>query len=443
LDSEASLLTGIAMTQIGRYDIVRKTGIYGLSAVYEAFDRKMQRPVTLRIAEHRPADPEGFDEQAREAIRCDAKQLAQLDHPNIVKVLSCEELEGNPVLVMEQFESRSLSALMADGSALPAEQVLEILKSAAAGLDHAHAKGLIYRNLSPASLLVNEEGLLKISGFDSAGPGRMSAEPSDDDLDLLFDSIPYIAPEVLRGDPPDPRADQFSLAAVGLHALSGAAPVAAAAPVARMRQILFEQIPVRERLGGERAPALGAVFERALSKSPAARYSSCSEFASAMGAALTGRAASLTRVAVLPVAPEAGQVKEATAHPVFEFSDLLTQAEPRSLTPWVVATAAIVILAVISAFFLLRSPARPSKAVGTAPLATPTPAGKEAPLVVLPAPAPRPSNPTASASKTVQQRPAKAPRKKKEVIEKAEPEPTEPIAPEKPGKVFVKLPGQQ
>lgn len=416
------------MTQIGRYDIVRKTGIYGPSAVYEAFDTKMQRPVTLRLAEHRPADPDGFNEQAQEAIRSDAKQLAQLDHPNIVKVLSFEEVEGTPVLVMEQFESRSLSALLADGSALPPEQVLDILKSAAAGLDHAHAKGLTHRNLSPASLLLDGEGLLKISGFDSAGPERLSAEPSDDDLDLLFDSIPYIAPEVLGGDPPDPRADQFSLAAVGLHALSGAAPVAAASPVAQMRQILFEQIPVRERLGGERSPALGAVFERALSKSPAARYSSCSEFASAMGAALTGRAASLTRVAILPVVPEAGPAKDATAPSASEFSDLLMQAEPRSLTPWVVATAAIVILAMISAFLLLRPPARPSRAVGTAPLATPSPAAQEAPPVVLPVPGPRP---------------AKAPRKKKEVVEKTEPEPTEPVAPEKPGKVFVKLPGQQ
>ena len=426
------------MTQIGRYDIVRKTGIHGLSAVYEAFDRQMQRPVTLRIAEHRPADPDGFNEQAHEAIRSDARQLAQLDHPNIVKVLSCEEVDGNPVLVMEQFESRPLSALLAEGSALPPERVVEVLKSAAAGLDHAHAKCLVYRNLSPASLLLNEEGLLKISGFDSAGLERMSAEPSNDDLDLLFDSIPYVAPEVLRGDPPDPRADQFSLAAVGLHALSGAAPVAAASPIAQMRQILFEPIPVRERIAGERAPALVAVFERALSKSPAARYSSCSEFVSAMDAALTGRASSLTRVAVLPVVSEAGQAKEAAAYSASELSDRLAQAEPRSLTPWIVATAAIVILAVVSALFLLRSPARPSKAGGPAPTATPTPAAKEAPPVVPAVPAPRPANPTASPSKAAQRRAVSAPKKKEVTVEEKEPEQTE-----RPQKVIVKLPGQQ
>jgi serine/threonine-protein kinase len=426
------------MTQIGRYDIVRKTGTHGLSAVYEAFDTKMQRPVTLRMAERRPTDPDGFDEQAREALRCDAKQLAQLDHPNIVKVLACEEVEGNPVLVMEQFESRSLSALLAEGSALPPEQVLEILKSAAAGLDHAHAKCLFYGNLSPAGLLLNEGGLLKISGFESAGPGRISAEPSDEDLDLLFDSIPYVAPEVLRGDPPDPRADQFSLAAVGLHALSGAAPVAAASPVAQMRQVLFEPIPVRERVAGERAPALSAVFERALSKSPAARYSSCSEFASAMDAALTGKAASLTRVAVLPVVPDAGQTNEETAYSADELIDRLSQATPRSLTPWIVATAAIVVLAVISALFLLRSPARPSKAVGTSPAATPAPAVKEAAPAVLPVPAPRQPNPAASTSRVAQRRAASAAKKKEVAVEEKKPEQTE-----RPQKVVVTLPGQQ
>jgi serine/threonine-protein kinase len=427
------------MTQIGRYDIVRKTGIHGLSVVYEAFDSKMQRPVTLRIAERRPTDPGGLAEQARDAIRSHAKLLAQLDHPNIVKVLSCEEVEDEPFLVMEQFESRPLSKLLAEGSALPPEQVIGILKSAAAGLDHAHAKGLIYGSLLPASLLLNDEGELKISGFESAGAERMSAEPPEEELDLLFESIPYMAPEVLSGEKAEARTDQFALAAVGLYAFSGAAPIPEASPVAQMQQILFAEIPFRGRFAGDRAPALAAVFERALAKLPAARYSSCTEFASAIDAAYAGGTSSLTRVAVLPVIPGADVAGRDAGYSAAGLDRRLARVAPRSLTPWILATAAIVIIAVISAFFLLRPHAPPARAVQAAPAVVPLPAAKEAPPAVPAAAQPRRASRAAGTPKKA------APERSVSVQEKKEDSegPAEETEPTKRKRVFVTLPGQK
>src|SRR5450432_1695790 len=96
------------MSQIGRYEIVRQTGNHGLGSLYQAFDPVMHRPVMIRIADRSTDSGVSFD-QARQAILFDAKQLAHLDHPNIIKFLACEEDDGRPYLVMERFDGKSLS----------------------------------------------------------------------------------------------------------------------------------------------------------------------------------------------------------------------------------------------------------------------------------------------------------------------------------------------
>src|ERR1700691_4414955 len=118
------------MSQIGRYEIVRQTGNHGLGSLYHGFDPVMQSPVTIRIAD-------GATNQARQAILVDAKQLAHLDHPNIIKFLACEEDDGRPYLVMERFEGKPLSGVLSP------ETLSAVLKKAALALDHAHSKGLI------------------------------------------------------------------------------------------------------------------------------------------------------------------------------------------------------------------------------------------------------------------------------------------------------------
>ena len=98
------------MSQIGRYEIVRKTGNHGLDALYEAFDPVMKRAVTIRMADH-TTSPGG---SAIHLPDFDVRQIAALDHPNIVKVLACEETEDVPYLVLEAPEGIPLSQLIAD-----------------------------------------------------------------------------------------------------------------------------------------------------------------------------------------------------------------------------------------------------------------------------------------------------------------------------------------
>src|SRR6516225_5993844 len=149
------------MDQIGRYEVLRRTGHHGLGAMYQAFDPVMRRKVIIRIADRSTNPGISFD-QARQAILVDAQQLAHLDHPNIVKFLGCEEDDGRPYLVMEQFDGKPLSAILRTEK-LGRDRLSEVLKGAALALDHAHGQGLVHRNVTTESILVSDDGRVKIS----------------------------------------------------------------------------------------------------------------------------------------------------------------------------------------------------------------------------------------------------------------------------------------
>src|SRR5262245_46109427 len=183
------------MTKIGRYEIVRKSGAYGLTTLYEAFDPLMGRKVAIKIAE----EAEGLEsEPARAALMRDGKNLGSLDHVNIVHVLGCEENAPVPYLVLEHFDGVPLSEALRQAGTMEAERVARLIGQAAAALDHAHEKGMIHRNITPESVLVDESNTVKITAFDIAG-SMQALEGADltGESDVLMQSIPYISPELL------------------------------------------------------------------------------------------------------------------------------------------------------------------------------------------------------------------------------------------------------
>jgi len=316
------------MSQIGRYEIVGQTGNHGLGSLYQAFDPVMARPVMIRIADRSTNPGVSFD-QARQAILFDAKQLAHLDHPNIIKFLACEEDDGRPYLVMERFDGKPLSGVLSP------ERLAGVLKKAALALDHAHSKGLIHRNLTPDSLLLNDDGDLKITGFEIARPAQyLNSEPGQD-LDLLLDSINYMSPELVKGDTLDARSDQYSLGVIAWQALTGALPFRADSPITLLSNIAFES----PELGGVPA-AVVKTFERVFSKSPGDRFASASEFAAAL------ESPGLRHGVVVPEA-EIGS------------SRAIPREEKRSLVPWVIAAVVVTALVIAGAILITRPRAIP------------------------------------------------------------------------------------
>jgi serine/threonine-protein kinase len=315
------------MSQIGRYEIVRQTGSHGLGSLYQAFDPVMHRPVMIRIADRSTNPGVSFD-QARQAILFDAKQLAHLDHPNIIKFLACEEDDGRPYLVMERFEGKPLSGRVASG------RLAAILKKAALALDHAHSKGLIHRNLTPDSLLIpgDESDHLKITGFEIARPAQYLNSEAGEDLDLLLDSIHYMSPELVKGDTLDHRSDQYSLGIIAWQSLTGALPFRADSPITLLANIAFEPPDLRGA-----SSSIVKTFEQVFSKNPADRFASASEFAAAFQTAISQPA---------PIRPGPA--------PVVLPSRLLPPEGKKSLVPWIIVAVVIVVAVIAGAIFVTR-----------------------------------------------------------------------------------------
>ncbi len=306
------------MSQIGRYEIVSQTGNHGLGSLYQAFDPVMQRPVMIRIADS--------SDQERQAVLFDAKQLAHLDHPNIIKFLACEEDDGRPYLVMERFGGKALCGVLSP------ERLSAVLKKAALALDHAHSKGLIHRNLTPESVLLDDDGDLKVTGFEIARPAQYLNSEAGEDLDLLLDSIHYMSPELVKGDTLDHRSDQYSLGIIAWQSLTGALPFRADSPITLLANIAFEPPDLRGA-----SSSIVKTFEQVFSKNPADRFASASEFAAAFQTAISQPA---------PIRPGPA--------PVVLPSRLLPPEGKKSLVPWIIVAVVIVVAVIAGAIFVTR-----------------------------------------------------------------------------------------
>lgn len=347
------------MSQIGRYEIVRQTGNHGVGSLYQAFDPVMHRPVMIRIADRSTNPGVSFD-QARQAILFDAKQLAHLDHPNIIKFLACEEDDGRPYLVMERFEGKPIDSRK--GGRLAADRLAAVLKKAALALDHAHAQGLIHRNLTPENLLLDDDGDLKITGFEIARPAQyLNSEETGQDFDLLLDSIHYMSPELVKGEVLDARSDQYSLGVIAWEALTGNQLFRADSPITLLSNIAFDP-PELAGVSSKQAK----VFEKVFSKSPADRFATAADFAVAFQGAL-----------VEPVAPP----RPFLAAPVRPTEPL---EERKSVVPWIVVGIVVAVALVVVAIIIVRPPRHPAPAVAAPEVVpAPPPRAEQAPAPVV------------------------------------------------------------
>jgi serine/threonine-protein kinase len=197
---------------------------------------------------------------------------------------------------MEHVDASPVSERLSNG--LPAHEALSLLKMAAAGLDHAHSKGVIHPGLGPSHLLVDSTGLLKIAGFEMSSLESFDAGAvSIAEAELLLSSVPYRAPELLFGEIPEGRSDQFSLAAIAFMLLAGDqnsnsdAPILAMADIVSNARFNLAALDTRFNSGVRR------VIEKALAFEAAGRYSSCSAFVDALETACLRKSASMTRLA--------------------------------------------------------------------------------------------------------------------------------------------------
>jgi streptogramin lyase len=258
-----------------RIDAVAGRG--GMGVVYRATQLDLDRTVALKLI----APALAQDPLFRERFIRETRVAAGIDHPNVIPVFYAGEHEGRLYLAMRYVGGEDLRTLVRREGRLDPARAARILAQVASALDAAHASGIVHRDVKPANILLGDGehayltdfGLTKrmISGAGVTRPGGWVG------------TLGYVAPEQIRGDRVDARADVYALGCVLCHALTGSPPHVRESDEATLWAHLHDPPPA---LGPEVPPALGAVLARALAKEPGDRYPSAGDLGRAMLAAV-------------------------------------------------------------------------------------------------------------------------------------------------------------
>jgi eukaryotic-like serine/threonine-protein kinase len=251
----------------GRYVFRDRIAVGVTGYVYAAEDRALNRQVAVKvIAADLKDEPE-----TRERFFREAHIMAQLAHPNIVRILDVGEDHGRPFIAMELLQGLSLAEHLRANPTLPLAARLDLIIQLYAGLEAAHAQGAVHRDVKPGNIFVQPDGRLKILDF---GLARLQASTLTA-KGTVVGSPGYMSPEQAEGHCVDQRSDIFSAAAVSYLILSGRPPFDARNLPLTLQAILHE---TPAPLTPAEAPSpLSRVLLRALDKSPAARYQTCGE----------------------------------------------------------------------------------------------------------------------------------------------------------------------
>jgi serine/threonine protein kinase/Tfp pilus assembly protein PilF len=216
-------------TKLGPYEIVAPIGVGGMGEVYRAQDSRLGRDVAIKVL---PQELAGHPDRLARLAR-EARTVAALNHPNIVTLFALEEAGDSRFLVMELVEGRSLDQLVTP-SGLPVPSALKLALALSDALTAAHERGVVHRDLKPSNVMVTREGRLKVLDFGLAklpqtesvlaASQAATMESPISSAGQVLGTVPYMAPEQLRGEPADARTDLFALGVVMYELLTGRRP---------------------------------------------------------------------------------------------------------------------------------------------------------------------------------------------------------------------------
>ncbi|HMH02297.1 MAG TPA: serine/threonine-protein kinase, partial [Terriglobales bacterium] len=264
---------------LSHYRILEQIGAGGMGVVYLAHDERLERDVALKVL------PAGTlaDEASRKRFRREALTLSKLNHPNIATVFDFDADDDTDFLVTEYITGVTLDAKLA-GGALPWKEVVGLGRQLAEGLQAAHAKGIVHRDLKPANLRLTSDGRLKILDFGLAQfvqpEGNLAPTMSLTTSQQITGTLPYMAPEQLRGEPADMRSDIWAAGAVLYEMSTGRRPFPETIGPLLIDSILNRTAEPPSKLNPQIPVGLQNIVMKALEKDPAQRYQSARELGS-------------------------------------------------------------------------------------------------------------------------------------------------------------------
>lgn len=267
------IITRLQAALAGRYAPARLVGEGGMALVYQAEDLKHHRFVAIKVLKPELTESLGAARFLREIA-----VAARLQHPQIVPLYDSGEADGLLYYVMPYLEGESLRGLLEREGPQPLLRVVELVRDVAAGLDAAHAAGVVHRDVKPENImLTGERAVLADFGIAQAVAASQTRDGRLTGTGMALGTPAYMSPEQLMGESVDARADQYALAAIAWELLSGRRPV------------LGESLVSRPSVAGLSA-GVTAVLQRALSLAPESRYPDLRQFSRALAEASEGRA---------------------------------------------------------------------------------------------------------------------------------------------------------
>jgi serine/threonine-protein kinase len=262
-----------------RYELEELIGTGGMSSVYRAHDRLLERRVALKVLHEQYTSGDYV-----ERFRREARSVAQLSHPNIVTVIDRGEQDGRQFIVFECVDGENLKALIEREGPLPERQALELTLQIAQGLSFAHAHGLVHRDVKPQNVLLDDDGRAKVTDFGIARP--LDVQGGLTQTGTVMGTSDYIAPEQARGAKASVHTDVYSLGAVLYELLTGEVPYPGDNFVAVAMRHINQPVPSVLERRPDVSPRVDAAVQRAMAKDPRDRFESMDAFAAELQACL-------------------------------------------------------------------------------------------------------------------------------------------------------------
>ena len=260
-----------------RYRVDGLLGNGGMAIVYVGTDTLLRRRVAIKVLRDQYASDDDFVKR----FSNEAQSAAKLSHPNIVNVFDFGHENGAYYIVMELVDGSTLGELLREERVLPEGVAVDYAIQIASGLAYAHRQGLLHRDVKPANILVTKDDVVKLSDF---GIARVVSENvvGVTQPGMVMGSVAYISPEQAQNHELDERSDLYAVGVVLYQMLTGALPFSGETPVAVALKHVAESPPPIDPAANGVSPAVAAIVARLLRKSPADRFASATELASAL-----------------------------------------------------------------------------------------------------------------------------------------------------------------
>jgi len=253
-----------------RYEIREILGVGGMAIVYKAYDRFAERNVAVKILK----DEFAQDEEFRRRFKNESRAIAMFSHPNIVSIYDVGSGEGPQYIVMEYINGITLQQYIDAKKVLPLHDAIAIMEQTLKGIQHAHERGVVHRDLKPQNIMLLEDGTVKVTDF---GIARMASVDTKTMSEMALGSVHYISPEQASGEETDFKADIYSLGVILYVLTTGKFPFDGDTPVSVALQHVQKQPDNPRMINDTISVGMDQIVMKAMQKSPEKRFESAAD----------------------------------------------------------------------------------------------------------------------------------------------------------------------